>query len=113
MTETSTATKSPADELREAEAAVTRAEQELAKACIFLREKRIKVLRAQVKGMGGVLENDHLNLTLATLEQSDAERRATLASQAVAKTNQNLDHCQRRFAVSLRETRTINANQVA
>ncbi len=112
MSETSTVTKSPSDELREAEAAVTRAEQELTKACQVLREKRIGVLRAQVKGMGGVLENDHLNLTLATLEQSDAERKETLATQGVARTRQNLDYCQRRFAVSLRESRTINA-QVA
>ena len=112
MSETNTVAKSPSDQLREAEGAVTRAEQEFTKSCQVLREIRLKVLRAQVKGMGGTLEEDHLNLTLATLEQSDAERRHTLTGQAVARTTQNLDHCQRRFAVSLRESRTINA-QVA
>jgi hypothetical protein len=113
MTETSTAAKSPADELREAEAVLARAEQEVTKAAQVVREKRVNVMRVQAKGMGSVLQDAHINQTLANLELSDAEAGETRATQRAAKARQNVDHCQRRFAAALRESRTINANQVA
>jgi len=112
MSGTSTATKSPSDELREAEADLARAEQEVAKASQIVREKRVKVMRVQVKDMGNMLQDAHVNLTLANLELSDAEGGETRATQRAAKARQNVDFCQRRHAAALRESRTINA-QVA
>lgn len=111
MSETSTA-QTPAADLKEAEAALTRAEHALTKARQEVREKRIKVMRIQVKDMGSALQDAHINLTLANLDLSDAERLETLASQGVARARTNVDHNQRRHAAALRESRTINA-QVA
>lgn len=112
MSETSTATKSPAQELKDAEAALTRAEQAQTMASQVVREKRINVMRVQVKGMGSALQDAHINLTLANLELSDAEAGETRATQRTAKARQNVDHAQRGHVAALRESRTINA-QVA
>ncbi len=109
MTETSTATQTPADDLKEAEAALTRAEHAQTMARQVVREKRINVMRIQVKGMGSALQDTHINLTLANLELSDAEGGETRATQRTAKARQNVDHAQRLHAAALRESRTINA----
>ena len=112
MSETSTAAQTPAQDLKDAEASLTRAEQALTKARQDVREKRTKVMRIQVKDMGSALQDAHINLTLANLDLSDAERLETLASQGVARARTNVDHNQRRHAAALRESRTVNA-QVA
>jgi len=109
MSGTSTAAKSPSDDLREAEAILARAEQDVVKAGQLVREKRINVMRVQVKDMGSTLQDAHINLTLANLELSDAEGGETRATQRASKARQNVDFCQRRHAAALRESRTINA----
>src|SRR6266699_2254308 len=108
MSETNTVTQTPAHDLKEAEAELTRAEQAVMKARQEVREKRIRVMRVQAKDMGSILQDAHINQTLANLELSDAERDETLTVQRAAKARQNVDHCQRRFAAALRESRTIN-----
>lgn len=112
MSETSTATKSPTIALNEALAELTRAEQAVAKAQHNVRDKRLNVLRMQSKDMGNSLADANVNKVMADLEQSDADRGVTLATQRAAKAAQNVDYCQRKFATELRESRTINA-QVA
>ncbi len=112
MSETSTATQTPAQDLKDAEAALTRAEHAQMLARQVVREKRINVMRVQVKGMGSALQDAHINLTLANLELSDAEANETRATQRTAKARQNVDHAQRGHVAALRESRTINA-QVA
>ncbi len=112
MSEINTATKSPAEDLKEAEAALTRAEQAVMKAKQDIREKRMLVLRMQSRDMGNSLQGANINKIMADLDLSDAERVETLATQDVARKRQNVDHYQRVFAAALRESRTINA-QVA
>jgi len=112
MSEISTITQTPAQDLKDAEAALTRAEHAQMLARQVVREKRINVMRVQVKGMGSALQDAHINLTLANLELSDAEGGETRATQRTTKARQDVAYAQRLHVVALRESRTINA-QVA
>jgi hypothetical protein len=109
MTETSTAARSPADALREAEATLSRLEVAMTKARQDVHQARVEVMRAQAKGVASSLQDSHIDMTLANLRLADAEGRDTRSSQELARARQEVDFQQRRHVKALNEARTINA----
>jgi hypothetical protein len=102
-------TKSSAEKLKDAEAALTRAEAELVKVRLDLHAERARVLREQTKGAISSHQDAYNNLTLANLAQADAERWETLAKQDVAKCQQNVNFYQRQHVNELKNFRISNA----